>query len=604
LGCFTAHVLINNPQLRRRRNITVAQATISSEQREDITAHSAISPAHRADIMRQCRFTEETPMTNKTPVDNIIELRNVYKEYDGKQVVKNASLTIKRGEFVTLLGPSGCGKTTTLRMIAGFEMPTSGKIIFNGKDITDPPHLRPVNTVFQKYALFPHLNVFNNIAFGLKLKVIPNGTKTNKKGETVQLFRKYTKAEIKEKVNNALKMVDLEDYGHRNVSSLSGGQQQRVAIARALVNEPEVLLLDEPLGALDLKMRKDMQLELMDMHKRLGITFIYVTHDQEEALTMSDKIVVMRLGEIQQIASPEKVYDEPANAFVADFIGESTILSGTMLEDCKVEFCDTVFECVDKGFKHNEPIDVIIRPEDVKIKKVDDKRTILTAEVISSVFKGDHYQITLLANGNEIVAHDTDTYEVGETVGIYIKPFDLHIMHKTRIINEIDTVITGENLVKICGTDFECKTDLEIDTPVKVLVDFDDVEITDDEEDGQIGATVLSSIYKGSYYQAILSTDDHYIFFADTDDDWLKGDRVGIKIAPEKIIIKKRSEEETSVESVVKDETLTKEEQEAIEQARLVEPEKFDAVEERIIEAEQQEQSQTETDDSQKEDIE
>lgn len=529
-------------------------------------------------------------MTNKTQIDNIIELRNVYKEYDGKQVVKNASLTIKRGEFVTLLGPSGCGKTTTLRMIAGFEMPTSGKIIFNGKDITDtPPHLRPVNTVFQKYALFPHLNVFNNIAFGLKLKVIPNGTKVNKKGETVQLFRKYTKAEIKEKVDNALKMVDLEDYGHRNVSSLSGGQQQRVAIARALVNEPEVLLLDEPLGALDLKMRKDMQLELMDMHKRLGITFIYVTHDQEEALTMSDKIVVMRMGEIQQIASPEKVYDEPANAFVADFIGESTILSGTMLEDYKVEFCDTVFECVDKGFKHNEPIDVIIRPEDVKIKKVDDKRTILTAEVLSSVFKGDHYQITLMANGNEIVAHDTDTYDVGETVGIYIKPFDLHIMHKTRIINEIDTVITGENLVEICGADFECKTGLPVGTPVKVLVDFDDVEITDDEEDGVIGANVLSSIYKGSYYQAILSTDDHYNFFADTDDDWLKGDRVGIKIAPEKIIIEKRDVEEEQEEKVVKDETLTKEEQEAIERARLEEPEKFDAVEE-IIESHEQDE--------------
>lgn len=527
-------------------------------------------------------------MTNKTQVDNIIELRNVYKEYDGKQVVKNASLTIKRGEFVTLLGPSGCGKTTTLRMIAGFEMPTGGKIIFNGKDITDtPPHLRPVNTVFQKYALFPHLNVFNNIAFGLKLKVIPNGTKTNRKGETVQLFRKYTKAEIKKKVDDALKMVDLEDYGHRNVSSLSGGQQQRVAIARALVNEPEVLLLDEPLGALDLKMRKDMQLELMDMHKRLGITFIYVTHDQEEALTMSDKIVVMRLGEIQQIASPEKIYDEPANAFVADFIGESTILSGVMLEDYKVEFCDTVFECVDKGFKHNEPIDVIIRPEDVKIKKVDDKRTILTAEVLSSVFKGDHYQITLLANGNEIVAHDTDTYDIGETVGIYIKPFDLHIMHKTRIINEIDTYITGENLVEICGADFECKTDFEINTPVKVSVDFDDVEILDDEEDGTIGATVLSSIYKGSYYQAILSTDDHYIFFADTDDDWLKGDRVGIKIAPEKIIIEKRDVEEQVEEVTVKDETLTVEEQKAIEEARLEEPEKFDAVEEIIIEAEQ-----------------
>lgn len=540
-------------------------------------------------------------MTNKTQVDNIIELRNVYKEYDGKQVVKNASLTIKRGEFVTLLGPSGCGKTTTLRMIAGFEMPTSGKIIFNGKDITDtPPHLRPVNTVFQKYALFPHLNVFNNIAFGLKLKVIPNGTNVNKKGETVQLFRKYTKAEIKEKVDNALKMVDLEDYGHRNVSSLSGGQQQRVAIARALVNEPEVLLLDEPLGALDLKMRKDMQLELMDMHKRLGITFIYVTHDQEEALTMSNKIVVMRMGEIQQIASPEKVYDEPANAFVADFIGESTILSGTMIEDYKVEFCDTVFECVDKGFKHNEPIDVIIRPEDVKIKKVDDKRTILTAEVLSSVFKGDHYQITLMANGNEIVAHDTDTYDVGETVGIYIKPFDLHIMHKTRIINEIDTVITGENLVEICGADFECKTDLPVGTPVKVFVDFDDVEITDDEEDGVIGANVLSSIYKGSYYQAILSTDDHYNFFADTDDDWLKGDRVGIKIAPEKIIIEKRDVEEEQEEKVVKDETLTKEEQEAIERARLEEPEKFDAVEE-IIESHEQDEFVLEDVDADKE---
>ena len=548
-------------------------------------------------------------MTNKTPVDNIIELRNVYKEYDGKQVVKNASLTIKRGEFVTLLGPSGCGKTTTLRMIAGFEMPTSGKIIFNGKDITDtPPHLRPLNTVFQRYALFPHLNVFNNIAFGLKLKVIPNGTKTNKKGETVQLFRKYTKAEIKTKVNDALKMVDLEDYGHRNVSSLSGGQQQRVAIARALVNEPEVLLLDEPLGALDLKMRKDMQLELMDMHKRLGITFIYVTHDQEEALTMSDKIVVMRLGEIQQIASPEKVYDEPANAFVADFIGESTILSGVMLEDYKVEFCDTVFECVDKGFKHNEPIDVIIRPEDVKIKKVDDKKTILTAEVLSSVFKGDHYQITLLANGNEIVAHDTDTYDIGETVGIYIKPFDLHIMHKTRIINEIDTFITGENLVEICGTDFEFKSDipqeeLPIDTPVKVSVDFDDVEILDDEEDGQIGATVLSSIYKGSYYQAILSTDDHYIFFADTDDDWLKGDRVGIRIAPEKIIIEKRNQDETVQEKVVKDETLTAEEQAAIEEARTQEVEKFDAVEEIITEAEEKD-LQNDSDNVKEDDVE
>ncbi len=517
-------------------------------------------------------------MVQKTQNDIIIELRNVFKTYDGKHAVNNASLAIKRGEFVTLLGPSGCGKTTTLRMIAGFEMPTSGKIIFDGKDITDvPPHLRPVNTVFQKYALFPHLNVFNNIAFGLKLKVIPNGTKVNRKGETVQLFRKYTKAEITEKVNNALKMVDLEDYGHRNVSSLSGGQQQRVAIARALVNEPQVLLLDEPLGALDLKMRKDMQLELMDMHKRLGITFIYVTHDQEEALTMSDKIVVMRMGEIQQIATPEKIYDEPANAFVADFIGESTILSGVMLEDFKVEFCDTVFECVDKGFKKNEPIDVIIRPEDLKIKAANDPMSLMQATVLSSVFKGDHYQITLIANENELVAHDTENYEVGETVGVYIKPFDLHIMHKTRLINEIDTYITGENLVEICGTDFECVTDLAEGTPVKVQVDFDDVEITDDEDDGMISATVVSSIYKGSYYQAILSTDDHYNFFADTDYEWLKGDRVGIRIAPEKILISTRDENEKPVERVVVDETLTEEEEKAIELSRNIEPEKFDS---------------------------
>lgn len=494
--------------------------------------------------------------------NNIIELKNVIKTYGNKDAVKNASLAIKRGEFVTFLGPSGCGKTTTLRMIAGFEMPTKGRIIFDGADITElPPHLRRVNTVFQKYALFPHLNVFNNIAFGLKLKAVPNGTKVNRKGETVELFRKYTKAEIKEKVDRALKMVDLEDYGHRNVSSLSGGQQQRVAIARALVNEPEVLLLDEPLGALDLKMRKDMQLELMDMHKKLGITFIYVTHDQEEALTMSDKIVVMRYGEIQQIATPEKVYDEPANAFVADFIGESTILSGTMLEDFRVEFCDHVFECVDKGFKPNEPIDVIIRPEDLKIRSASDKNALITAVVDSSVFKGDHYQITLMAGDTELIAHDTDTYEIGETVGLYIKPFDLHIMHKTRIINEIQTVISGENKVEICGADFECVTNLPQGTPVTVKIDFDDVEITDDEADGTIGATVSSSIYKGSYYQCILRTDDYYNFFADTDDDWLKGDRVGIKIAPEKILIEEREVvTDEAVEETI--ETLEKEDRE------------------------------------------
>ena len=515
--------------------------------------------------------------------DNIIEIRNVTKTYGAKDAVKNASLNIKRGEFVTLLGPSGCGKTTTLRMIAGFEMPTSGQIIFDGEDITNlPPHLRRVNTVFQKYALFPHLNVFNNIAFGLKMKLIPNGTKRNRKGEEVQLYRKYTKAEIKAKVDAALKMVDLEDYGHRGVSSLSGGQQQRVAIARAIVNEPEVLLLDEPLGALDLKMRKDMQLELMDMHKRLGITFVYVTHDQEEALTMSDKIVVMRDGVIQQIATPETVYDEPANAFVADFIGESNILSGTMLADYKVEFADTVFECVDKGFKRNEPIDVIIRPEDLKIRKKDDPKTILTAQVISSVFKGDHYQVTLMAGENELIAHDTATYEVGSTVGLYIKPFDLHIMHKSRIINEIDTEMAEENVVWISDGKFECNCSLPAGTPVRVKVDFDDVEITDDEKDGVIGATVVSSIYKGSYYQCIVRTDDYYDFFVDTDDDWLKGDRVGINIAPEKIMVEKREVSEDGEDAApeapapVADQTLSAEEQAAAsESAAPAEAEKI-----------------------------
>ncbi len=485
-------------------------------------------------------------MKNQTlSEDNIIELKNVNKSYDGNLVVKNASFTIKRGEFVTFLGPSGCGKTTTLRMIAGFEMPDSGSIIFDGEDITNlPPHKRKLNTVFQKYALFPHLNVFNNIAFGLKLKRIPNGIKVNRKGIETPLFRKYTKNEIKDKVDKVLKMVDLEDYGHRNVSSLSGGQQQRVAIARAIVNEPEVLLLDEPLGALDLKMRKDMQLELINIHKQLGITFVYVTHDQEEALTMSDKIVVMRYGEIQQIATPEKIYDEPANAFVADFIGESNILSGTMLEDFKVEFCDTVFECVDSGFKKNEPIDVIIRPEDLKIKNLDSKNKMAEADVLSSVFKGDHYQITLIMNGNELIAHDTEDYSIGEKVGIYIKPFNLHIMPKTRIINELETVMLDENLVEICGEKFECISSLPADTKVTVSIDFDDIEITDDADDGIISANVINSIYKGSYYQCLLRTDDNFIFFADTDDDWLKGDRVGINIAKDKIIIEAIENEE------------------------------------------------------------
>lgn len=472
--------------------------------------------------------------------NNIIEIKDVTKEYDGKTVVRNESISIKHGEFVTLLGPSGCGKTTTLRMIAGFEKPTSGRIYFDGEDITDlPPHKRPVNTVFQKYALFPHLNVFNNIAFGLKLKTIPDGTTyTDKKGRTFDNMRKYTKAEIAEKVNHALKMVDLEDYGHRDVNSLSGGQQQRVAIARAIVNEPKLLLLDEPLGALDLKMRKDMQIELMDMHKRLGITFVYVTHDQEEALTMSDTIVVMRDGEVQQIGTPRKIYDEPANAFVADFIGESNIVSGIMIDDYKCNFIGTEFECVDKGFKPNEPVDIIVRPEDIYITKGKNaEKGQLTATVTSCVFKGDHYDILCDANGNELQIVENTECNVGEEIGIFIPKEEIHIMHKSRIINEYETEMQEDGVVKMCEADFKTQSTLPAGTKVKVSVPFNKIDVTDDEADGTVGADVVSSIYKGSYYQVILRTDYDYDFFVDTEDEWLKGDRVGINIKPEDIIV-------------------------------------------------------------------
>ncbi len=472
--------------------------------------------------------------------NNIIEIKNVTKEYDGKAVVKNESFNIKHGEFVTILGPSGCGKTTTLRMIAGFEKPTSGKIYFDGEDITEiPPHKRGVNTVFQKYALFPHLNVFNNIAFGLKLKTIPDGTTyTDKKGRTFENMRKYTKAEIAAKVNNVLKMVDLEDYGHRDVNSLSGGQQQRVAIARALVNEPKLLLLDEPLGALDLKMRKDMQIELMNMHKSLGITFVYVTHDQEEALTMSDTIIVMRDGEVQQIGTPKKIYDEPANAFVADFIGESNIFSGTMIDDYKCSFIGTEFACVDKGFKPNEPVDVIVRPEDIYITKGNNvDKGMFTARVTSCVFKGDHYEILCDADGSELQIVENTECQSGEEIGVFIPAEEIHIMSKSRIINEYETVMGEEGTVKICETDFKTNSTLPAETKVKVSVAFDKIDVTDDEVDGTISADVVSSIYKGSYYQVILRTDFDYDFFVDTDDEWLKGDRVGINIAPENIIV-------------------------------------------------------------------
>ncbi|MBQ8654638.1 MAG: ABC transporter ATP-binding protein [Clostridia bacterium] len=340
--------------------------------------------------------------------EHLIDLRGVSKEYDGVQVLDNINLYIRKKEFMTLLGPSGCGKTTTLRIIGGFETPTSGQVLFDGQDIAYlPPYKRRVNTVFQKYALFPHLNVHDNIAFGLKLKKVP-------------------KSEIDRKVDYMLDLVNLRGYGKRHVDALSGGQQQRVAIARSLVNEPEVLLLDEPLGALDLKLRKEMQLELKSMQQRLGITFLYVTHDQEEALTMSDTIVVMRDGRIQQIGDPKSIYDEPKNAFVADFIGESNILRGTMVRDELVEVGGFTFPCVDFGFGENAPVDVVIRPEDIMLVGEDVGQMVGT--IRSVLFKGVHYEMMIDAGPITLKVHSTTMQPQGSRVGINIVPFNIHIM--------------------------------------------------------------------------------------------------------------------------------------------------------------------------------
>ncbi|NLK22382.1 MAG: ABC transporter ATP-binding protein [Epulopiscium sp.] len=345
---------------------------------------------------------------------NIIELVDISKTYDSTEVLKGINLYIKKNEFLTLLGPSGCGKTTTLRIIGGFEFPTRGKIIFEGKNINSlPPYKRKVNTVFQKYALFSHMNVEENIAFGLKIKKVNEKT-------------------IQEKIHKILKLVNLEGYEKRSIDSLSGGQQQRIAIARALVNEPDVLLLDEPLGALDLKLRQDMQVELKRMQKQLGITFIYVTHDQEEALTMSDTIVVMKDGIIQQIGTPEDIYNEPKNAFVADFIGESNIISGIMKQDCLVEFSKTAFQCVDKGFALNQPVDVVIRPEDIEVSS--NEQGMLSGIVQSTTFKGVHYEMIIKTDSFEWMVHSTAMYPPKSAVGINIAPHNIHIMKK--VVNQ------------------------------------------------------------------------------------------------------------------------------------------------------------------------
>ena len=456
----------------------------------------------------------------------VISLVGVSKSYDSKVVLDNINLDIRKGEFVTLLGPSGCGKTTTLRLIAGFLGPDEGTILLDGKDISSlPPYQRPFNTVFQRYALFPHLDVYDNIAFGLKLQKTPED-------------------EIDKRVRKVLKMVSMTDYEDRDVDSLSGGQQQRVAIARALVNQPKVLLLDEPLAALDLKMRKDMQIELKEMHKKLGITFIYVTHDQEEALTLSDTIVVMNEGKIQQIGSPTDIYNEPQNSFVADFIGESNILNGKMIEDRKVEFAGYEFECVDEGFGENVPVDVVIRPEDFYIMNKTENAQ-MTAVVKSCTFKGVHYEMYVDTDtGYELMIQDYNAFEVGQTVGLIIRPADIQVMHKERTCNSFEAEVVSETAVKMLGCEFECKdaAKFAVGDKVTAQVAFSKVELTDHQEDGALAGDVHFLLYKGNHYHLTILTEDGDHIWVDTQDVWDKGDLVGINMSAKDIKLQKRND--------------------------------------------------------------
>ena len=453
----------------------------------------------------------------------IIELSHISKNFGDKQVLDDVSLYVKKGEFVTILGPSGCGKTTLLRILAGFGTADEGEIKIAGEDITQvPPHLRPVNTVFQRYALFPHLNVYDNIAFGLKLK----GVKAD---------------EIEARVTKALKMVGMTDYEWRDVNSLSGGQQQRVAIARAIINRPQVLLLDEPLAALDLKMRKDMQMELKDMHKTLGITFVYVTHDQEEALTLSDSIVVMSEGRVQQIGSPTDIYNEPANSFVADFIGESNILNGVMVQDRLVRFMGRDFECVDAGFGENAPVDVVIRPEDVYIVAKAGSG-MFDGVVQSCIFKGVHYEMTVLTpDGYEIMIQDYNAFEVGQEVSLIVKPSDIHVMHKERVTNSFEGKMIDATHVEILGTQLVCneQPNVEGGEAVTVEVDFDKIELMDNKEDGMLVGDVRFILYKGDHYHLTVRTDGGDNIYVDTHDVWDDRDIVGVKIQPDDMRIKR-----------------------------------------------------------------
>ena len=469
--------------------------------------------------------------------DNIIELRHITKifEDDGFAAVKDFNLEVKRGEFVTFLGPSGCGKTTTLRMIAGFDVPTSGDILLNGSSITGlPPYRRPINTVFQRYALFPHMNIYNNIAFGLRQKKMPE-------------------EEIRRKVRKVLDLVDMEGFEKRSVSTLSGGQQQRIAIARALVNEPEILLLDEPLGALDLKMRKEMQIELKAMHDKLGITFIYVTHDQEEALTMSDKIVVMNKGKIQQIGTPEDIYNEPATEFVADFIGESNIFSGVMTGKLLARFCGGQFRVVD-DFPEGTHITAVVRPEDVEI--VPAKQGIISGVVDSVHFKGMHYEITVLCGKNEMIIQSVNSAKVGDIVGLRVDPENVHVIqaedHTNTFFAEINSAhrleynghVLDTSLTRIIkgsrrmenGTILDANGEVIDPSRMRVMVSIgpEDIEMTDEQDAGLIQGDISNLIYQGDHYMYVVHTDlEDFIVY--DEDLWNMDDRVSLLMPLEKM---------------------------------------------------------------------